>query len=138
MPSNPEQVALRCSLKWFTGFDQFSSLQFYVWLYATRKLRQHGKEITAREECKSCARSAIGEVCGIGLMIGVESVKYKKTRELGGEIREHVVDSAFERSLITLGSGKNTIRVAPPLNITRELMDEGLQIFEAALTEVKG
>jgi 4-aminobutyrate aminotransferase len=80
----------------------------------------------------------IGDVRGIGLMIGVEFVKDKNSKEPGAEIRERIVESSFERGLITLGCGKNTIRIAPPLNITRELMDEGLQIFEAAITEVEG
>ncbi len=80
----------------------------------------------------------IGEVRGIGLMIGVEFVKDKNTKEPGAEIRDRIVDHSFERGLITLGSGKNTIRIAPPLNITRDLMDEGLRILEDAITEVEG
>lgn len=71
-------------------------------------------------------------------MIGVEFVNDKNSEELGVEIRGRIVESSFELGLITLGCGRNTIRIAPPLNIMRELMDEGLQIFEATVTELEG
>ncbi len=71
-------------------------------------------------------------------MISVEFVNDKNSKELGAEIRGWIVASSFERGLITLGCDKNTIRIAPPLNIMRELIEEGLQIFETAVTKVEG
>jgi len=79
----------------------------------------------------------IGQVRGKGLMIGLELVKDRESKEPAKQLRERVVHSAFERGLITLGSGQSAIRFAPPLNITRELVDEGLQIFEDALTQAE-
>jgi 4-aminobutyrate aminotransferase len=76
----------------------------------------------------------IGEVRGIGLMIGVEFVKDRKTKEADLRLRDKVVDLAFERGLLTLGCGKSTIRISPPLGVTRQEMDEGLAIFEEAIT----
>jgi 4-aminobutyrate aminotransferase len=88
------------------------------------------KEIMARHP-------SIGDVRGIGLMIGVEFVKDKLTHEPAKELRERIVNAAFERGLLTLGCGHSTIRIAPPLSITRTEMDEGLAILEEAITVVE-
>jgi len=76
---------------------------------------------------------SIGEVRGLGLMIGVEFVRDRVSKEPAGELRDAVVHHAFERGLLTLGCAKNVIRVAPPLSISRSEVDEGLAIFEEAL-----
>lgn len=77
---------------------------------------------------------SIGDVRGKGLMIGVEFVKNKQTKEPGEEIRDRVVDLAFGRGLLLLGCGKSVIRIAPPLSVSRAEVDEALTIFEEALT----
>ena len=77
---------------------------------------------------------SIGDVRGIGLMIGIDFVKNKETREKNGALRDRVTDLAFERGLITLGCGDSVIRVSPPLNISKSEIDEGLKIFEEAVT----
>ena len=76
---------------------------------------------------------SIGQVRGIGLMIGVELVMDKQTREPAHDLRERVVDYAFRRGLLTLGCGKSTIRFSPPLSITRCEVDEGMEIFDEAI-----
>jgi 4-aminobutyrate aminotransferase len=78
--------------------------------------------------------SSIGEVRGMGLMIGVEFVKDKRSKEHADVLRDRVVDLAFERGLLLLGCAKNVIRVAPPLSITKKEIDEGLTLFEEALS----
>lgn len=77
----------------------------------------------------------IGQVRGKGLMIGAELVKDRESKVPAKQLRDHVVLSCFEKGLLTLGSGASSIRFAPPLNITQDLVDEGLHIFETALTE---
>jgi len=77
---------------------------------------------------------SMGDVRGIGLMIGVEFVMDKTTKIPGGELRDDVVDFAFERGLLTLGCGKSVIRIAPPLCTSKSEMIEGLEIFEEAIT----
>jgi len=77
---------------------------------------------------------SLGDVRGKGLMIGVEFVKDKNTREPNEEIRNMIEDIGFEHGLLLLGCGKSTIRLAPPLCITKREMDEGLEIFEEAIT----
>lgn len=77
--------------------------------------------------------ASIGEVRGIGLMIGVEFVMDKVTKERGMKLRDRIVDLAFERGLILLGCGRNTIRISPPLCVTQEEIDDGLAIFDEAI-----
>jgi 4-aminobutyrate aminotransferase len=89
--------------------------------------------LDALEEIKA-RHPSIGDVRGIGLMIGVEFVKDRITREADSVLRDRVVNLAFERGLLTLGCGRSTIRIAPPLNITRTEMDEGLLLLEESIS----
>lgn len=77
---------------------------------------------------------SIGDARGIGLMLGVEFVKNKETKEYAPELRDAVVQHGFERGLLLLGCSKSVIRIAPPLCISKAEIDEGLEIFEEAVT----
>jgi 4-aminobutyrate aminotransferase len=79
----------------------------------------------------------IGDVRGRGLMVGVELVRDRKTKERAGEERNAVVTAAFNRGLLILGAGKNAIRFSPPLVLTREQADTAIRIFDEALSEVE-
>ncbi len=81
--------------------------------------------------------STIGQVRGKGLMIGVEFVKDQKTKEPARELQKRVMHGCFENGLLTLGCGRSTARFIPPLMIEKGLVDEGLEIFERALTKVE-
>ncbi|MBI3764027.1 MAG: acetyl ornithine aminotransferase family protein, partial [Chloroflexi bacterium] len=81
--------------------------------------------------------ASIGHIRGKGLMIGVELVADKKTKEPAKALRDRLIEHAFERGLLLLGCGQSVVRIAPPLNIERTLVDEALGIFEEALTEAK-
>jgi 4-aminobutyrate aminotransferase len=74
--------------------------------------------------------ACVGDVRGLGLMIGVEFVRDRETREKAPELRDAVVARAFERGLLTLGAGENTLRLCPPLIITREQCDFALETLE--------
>ncbi len=78
----------------------------------------------------------IGDVRGKGLMIGVELVRDRKTRERATEERNALVQAMFRRGVLILGAGKNAIRFAPPLVLTRDQADSILRIFDEALAEV--
>lgn len=80
---------------------------------------------------------SIGEIRGRGLMLGVEFVKNKVTKERAGDLRNHLVQKAFENGLLTIPCGTNSIRFTPALNIPRHLVDEGLHIFEQMLTDAE-
>ena len=87
----------------------------------------------ALEEIKA-RHPSIGEVRGKGLMIGVEFVKDRETKEPAKDHTERIVDLGFERGLLMLSCGKSVIRIAPPLSKSTSEMDEGLRLFEEALT----
>ena len=79
--------------------------------------------------------STIGDVRGKGLMIGIEFVKDRKSRIPAHDQRDRIEELAFQNGLLVLGCGKSTIRISPPLNIEKKLIDEGLGILEAAIHE---
>jgi len=77
---------------------------------------------------------SIGMVRGIGLMIGIEFVESRESKKPAESLRDQIVQLAFERGLLTLGCSKSTLRISPPLCITKTEMDEGLDISEEAIT----
>jgi 4-aminobutyrate aminotransferase len=80
----------------------------------------------------------IGDVRGRGLMVGVELVRDRTTKERASDERDAVVSAAFRRGLLLLGAGKNSIRVSPPLVLTRDQADQAVRILDAALGDVDG
>jgi len=83
----------------------------------------------ALEEIKS-RHPTIGDIRGRGLMIGVDFVVDPDTRKPNVEVRDCIEQLGFKYGLLLLGCGKSTIRLAPPLSITKEEADEGLKIFD--------
>jgi 4-aminobutyrate aminotransferase len=79
----------------------------------------------------------IGDVRGLGLMVGVEFVAGGGSREPEPELRDRVEVECFNRGLIVLGCGYNTIRWSPPLTLTRENVDVALEIFDEAITAAR-
>jgi 4-aminobutyrate aminotransferase len=75
----------------------------------------------------------VGDVRGLGLMLGVELVRDQHTKEKAPKLRDRVVDLAFERGLLILGAGDNTLRLCPPLVISRDQCDFALDTLEACL-----
>jgi len=78
----------------------------------------------------------VGDVRGRGLMLGVEIVTDKKTRAEGHDQRDRVVELAFERGVLLLGCGPNTIRLSPPLIVTKEQADIALDVLEECINLV--
>ena len=79
----------------------------------------------------------VGDVRGKGLMIGVEFVRDQKTKEKAADLRDRVIDNAFHRGLLTLGSGENSIRLSPPLIIDEEQADCAIRIMEESIREAE-
>jgi 4-aminobutyrate aminotransferase len=75
----------------------------------------------------------IGDVRGRGLMIGVELVKDRASREPARALAHHVMEDAFRRGLLLLTCGASTIRLCPPLVLSEAQADEALALFEASL-----
>ena len=89
-------------------------------------LKRGLQKLMVKHEC-------IGDVRGLGLMLGVEFVKDKTSREPDAKLRDRVEMASFERGLILLGAGTNTIRWSPPLILTKENVDVALEIFDEAI-----
>ncbi len=78
----------------------------------------------------------VGDVRGKGLMIGVELVRDRQTKERAAEERNALVQAMFRRGVLILGAGKNALRLAPPLVLSIEQADQVLKIFDEALGEI--
>ncbi|MGA7238659.1 MAG: acetyl ornithine aminotransferase family protein [Bryobacteraceae bacterium] len=79
--------------------------------------------------------ACVGDVRGLGLMIGVEFVLDQRTREKAPGVRDAVVDLAFERGLLVLGAGENTLRLCPPLVVNREQCDFAIETLEECMVK---
>ncbi|MEE9296721.1 MAG: acetyl ornithine aminotransferase family protein [Phycisphaerae bacterium] len=79
-----------------------------------------------------CERQpSVGEVRGLGLMTGVTA--YDARRQPSNELRDAITRQAFSRGLILLGCGDTSLRFAPPLCITEDELNTGLDLFEQAV-----
>ena len=78
----------------------------------------------------------VGDVRGKGLMIGIEIVKDKTSKNPGNEESKEIMHKAWRRGVAVITCGQSTIRIAPPLTITTELVDSALEILEGAIKEV--
>jgi 4-aminobutyrate aminotransferase len=82
--------------------------------------------------------AVVGDVRGLGLMIGVEIVRDRAGREPAPELRERILEEAFRRGLLLLGCGKSTIRLAPPLIIDDEDARLAASILDESIAAVAG
>jgi 4-aminobutyrate aminotransferase len=92
---------------------------------------QHGLRTLSEE------RESIGEVRGLGLMVGVELVADRETREPAVKLRNRVIQGCYERGVLLLGCGKSVVRFMPPLNVAPHEIDLGLEVFAEALGEAE-
>lgn len=79
----------------------------------------------------------VGEVRGKGLMIGIEFVRNQKTKERAPDLRNKIVQLAFEKGLLVLGSGDTTLRLCPPLMIDQEQADCAVRILDECISEAE-
>jgi 4-aminobutyrate aminotransferase len=96
-----------------------------------------GKQMIERLEGWKRSHPAVGDVRGRGLMIGVELVKDKATREPAASLRNRVETLAFEHGLMILGCGETSIRLCPPLIVSEQEAAVALDILEEALTQAE-
>jgi 4-aminobutyrate aminotransferase len=78
----------------------------------------------------------VGDVRGRGLMIGVDVVKNKDTKEYGAAERDRIVEMAFEHGVLFLGCGPSTVRICPPLVVTKEEADVAVDVLEECIRQV--
>jgi 4-aminobutyrate aminotransferase len=82
--------------------------------------------------------AVVGDVRGLGLMIGVEIVRDRPSRAPAPELRERILEEAFRRGLLLLGCGKSTIRLAPPLVIDDQDADTAVRLLDESIATVAG
>ena len=96
-----------------------------------KRLIESLREMQKTYEC-------MGDVRGKGLMVAVELVKDRHTKAPATEWRSRVIKKTFEKGLLLLGCGENSIRFSPSLSVTSNEVDTGLSIFEESVREVAG
>ena len=79
----------------------------------------------------------VGDVRGLGLMLGIEMVRDRQTKERAPDLRDRIVQLVFERGLLILGAGQNVIRLSPPLIINRDQADFALSTLESSLAAIE-
>jgi len=94
-----------------------------------------GAELVAGLGAIAAEDDRIGDIRGLGLMVGVEFVKDRTTREPDPELVDRLTERAFRKGLLLLGCGKSTFRFAPPLVLDEYDVDTGLGILEECLKE---
>ncbi len=77
----------------------------------------------------------VGDVRGIGLMIGVELVKDKKSKVPAVKEREGILNDLFQSGMLVLPAGESSIRLIPPLTISYENLEKGMDLFESAIAK---
>jgi len=80
---------------------------------------------------------SVGEIRGRGLMIGIELVRDKVTKEKAPDVRDQIVQLAFQKGLILLGAGENALRISPALLVDEEQADFAFDTLEAILTGIE-
>ena len=97
--------------------------------------RRIGEHMMSRMSSWPRRFATVGDVRGLGLMMAFELVKDKDTREPFPQLRNRVVERAFERGVLVLGAGESSIRLSPPLVIGRDQADFALRVLEECLNE---
>ncbi len=100
---------------------------------------ESGKRLRDRFEAMAAnpALTCIGDVRGLGAMVAIEIVKDRESREPDGDLASRAMGWALKKGLVLVGAGpeRNVIRVLAPLNTPPEILDEGMDVLEAALIE---
>jgi 4-aminobutyrate aminotransferase len=102
----------------------------------TENAAQRGEQLMAGLRTMQQELECPGDVRGKGLMVGVELVKDRETKERADDWRDFVVQEAFRKGLLLLGCGHNTIRFCPALTVSVEEIDVGLEIFGDVLRRI--
>ena len=79
----------------------------------------------------------VGDIRGRGLMIGIEFVQDQGTKEKAPDLRDRVIQMAFQKGLLILGAGENSIRLAPPLMIDEEQAEFAVATLDSCISAVE-
>jgi 4-aminobutyrate aminotransferase len=98
--------------------------------------RRKGRLAMSRLEEMKEKYEILGDVRGIGMMIGIEFVKDKKTKQPAEKERDAIISYSFNNGLVMLPCGESSIRIIPPITISEKHLSEGLDILEASIRSV--
>ncbi|MBU0636025.1 aminotransferase class III-fold pyridoxal phosphate-dependent enzyme [Candidatus Micrarchaeota archaeon] len=99
--------------------------------------KRMGVLIKSKFEKFQSKSNLLGDVRGLGLMIGLEIVKDKETKEIAREERRKILCKASEKGMILLPCGKSVIRIAPPLTLSKKEALHGIEILQEAIEETE-
>lgn len=103
-----------------------------------KKNAEHGAYLLERLDELKDKHEVVGDVRGMGLMVGMEMVKDKKSKEKARKLRDNVVKNAVQKQhLWVLGAGQNVIRLTPSYIITKENIDDAVDRFDKAISAEK-
>lgn len=97
-----------------------------------------GKHMEARLRALQDKHDCIGDVRGLGLMLATDFVKDRRTKAVDPQFKNRVVEEAMKRGLVLLPAGKSAVRYIPPISITREEVDAGIDILDASIKAALG
>lgn len=100
-----------------------------------RNAAEVGEHLLTRLREMQSRHPVIGDVRGMGLMVGIELVEDRTARTPAVEKRDTILQNCFRRGLVLLGCGESGIRFSPALVVTRDEVDTALGIVEAAMTD---
>ena len=95
--------------------------------------RTVGEHLNRRLRELMSRHKLIGDVRGLGLMIGMELVRDRTTKEPASTERDEIVQTCFRRGILLLGCGVNTLRFCPPLVVSNEQCDTAIEILDDVL-----
>jgi len=95
-----------------------------------------GEFLKPRLEKLMSKHASIGDVRGKGLMLGIEIVRDRNTKEPAPQLRDAIIEECFRRGVLILGAGPSTIRLSPPLMIDEEQAQFAVDTFSDALSKV--
>ena len=101
---------------------------------AIRNTQEVGGHMMARMSRWMEKHSIVGDVRGLGLMIGVEITRDKKAQTPATDLRDKIVTLAFERGVLFLGAGESAIRLSPPLIVSKDQADIAMNTLEECIT----
>ncbi|MCY0864309.1 MAG: 4-aminobutyrate--2-oxoglutarate transaminase [Sulfobacillus sp.] len=101
---------------------------------------KQGEHLMSRLKAMQEKSPVIGEVRGLGAMVGVELVQDKKTKEPAGELTGRILHRMMDRGVLVLKAGiyGNVIRFLAPLTTPLDMLDEALDMLEATIMEEGG
>ena len=146
IPSHRSSGEARLNAGKCSSLGRKDAARFFGQLIGPIELIENGCMENARIQGEQLARGLgrlkeefafIGDARGLGLMQAIEIVKPRATKDTRNKaLRDRILQEAYQRGLLLLGCGENSIRFCPPLIISREQVDGALSILDDCLRAV--